>query len=379
MENEIKLTLEPEKAAEEAKTPEEKLDYAKNIAECSKLSPAEEAEVEEFAKKIDISDSEALLQYGSQSQKKTADFSDTALEKVKAKDLGKVGDMLTDLVAELKTDPSQQKGFLGLFRRSVPVEKLKAQYTSIQKNVEKIADALTDHRNTLVKDVAMLDQLYDTNLDCYKEVTMYILAGKKALEDAKNNKLAELKKKAEESRLLEDAQAAADFGELIDRFEKKIHDLELTRTVNMQMAPQIRLIQNNDIVMSEKIQSTINNTIPLWKNQIVIALGLARTNEALKAEKEVTDLTNDLLKKNAETLKTGTLEIAKESERGVVDIETLKETNRKLIETLTEVTSIHAEGRAKRAEAENELAHIEAELRQKLLELSSTASGERKE
>lgn len=384
MENEIKLTLTPEEEVKEEPVETEVVeaapavvyDYNAALEGAAKLTPAEIQQVEEFAKTIDISDTETLMQYGSQSQQKIANFSDTALQKVKAKDMGEVGDMLTDLVTELKDTPTESKGFLGLFKKTLPADKLKAKYSTVEKDVDRVTGTLTDHRNGLIKDVAMLDELYDTNLACFKEITMYIMAGKKAVDDAKNGQLLELQKKAQETGLAEDAQAAADYGDLITRFEKKIYDLELTRTVNMQMAPQIRLIQNNDVVMSEKIQSTLVNTIPLWKNQMVISLGLAHTQEALKAEKAVNDLTNDLLRKNAETLKTGTIEIAKENERGIVDIETLTETNQKLIETLTEVTKIQEDGKVKRAEAENELARIEAELKEKLLTLSNTSKKE---
>ena len=384
MENEIKLTLKPEEektevpaVAEEPAEPAVVYDYAGALAESARLSPEEQLQVEEFAKQIDISDTESLMQYGSESQKKIADFSDTALEKVKAKDMGEVGDMITNLVAELQNSPTETKGFLGMFKKTLPAEKLKARYSTVEKDVDKVTGTLTDHRNSLIKDVAMFDELYDTNLNCYKEITMYIMAGKKACEDAKNGKLAELQETAQRTGLAEDAQAAADYSDLITRFEKKIYDLELTRTVNMQMAPQIRMIQNNDVVMSEKIQSTLINTIPLWKNQMVIALGLANTQEALKAERAVNDLTNDLLKKNAEALKIGTVEIAKENERGIIDIETLTDTNRKLIDTLTEVTKIQTDGRAMRIEAENELARIESELKDKLLLLSTQTAKEK--
>lgn len=384
MENEIKLTLTPDLGTEPEEKKEEIVpaeqvpaktvyDYNGALAESTKLTDTEIEQVKRFAEQIDISDTESLMQYGAQSQKKIADFSDTALEKVKAKDMGEVGEMLTNLVVELKETPTETKGFLGLFKKQMPAEKLKAKYSTVEKDVDRITGTLTDHRNGLIKDVTMLDELYKTNLDCFKEITMYIMAGKMAIENAKNGKLTELQKKAQETGLAEDAQAAADYGDLITRFEKKVYDLELTRTVNMQMAPQIRLIQNNDVVMSEKIQSTIVNTIPLWKNQMVIALGLAHTQEALKAEMAVNQLTNDLLRQNAETLKTGTIEIAKENEKGIVDIETLNETNQKLIETLTEVTAIQEEGRTKRLEAEQELARIEGELKEKLLTLSNTS------
>ena len=386
MNEEIKLTLDPvkeetgEEVKEDAAVEKEEVstviyDYTGAVLENVKLSPEEARQVEEFAKTIDITDTDTLMQYGSQSQQKIAGFSDTALEKVKARDMGEVGELLSDLVAELKENsPTESKGFLGLFKKPLPAEKLKAKYTLVEKDVDNVTGTLTDHRNSLIKDVAMLSELYDTNLSCFKEITMYILAGKKAVEDAKNGKLKELQEEAKRTGLAEDAQAAADYGDLIQRFEKKLYDLELTRAVNMQMAPQIRLIQNNDVTMSEKIQSTIVNTIPLWKNQMVIALGLSHTQEALKAEKAVNDLTNELLKKNAEILKQGTIEVAKENERGIVDIETLTETNQKLIDTLEEVTAIQKEGRENRLKAEQELCRIEDDLKVKLLELSSTAA-----
>lgn len=373
MEEKIELTLDPfakkdeeEKAEIVPKTEE----YMKDVV----LTDEEKTAITEFAARIDITDTNSVMTYGAASQQKVAEFSDTALQGVKTKDLGEVGAMITDLVAELKNEPSETKGFLGLFKKNVPIEKLKAQYATTEKNVEKISDVLEDHQIVLTKDAAMLDEMYAANLTYYKELTMYILAGKQALTDAKEGKLKELQAKAAETGLPEDAQAAADYADIVTRFEKKLYDLELTRTVSMQMAPQIRLIQNNDSLMIERIQSTLVNTIPLWKNQLVLSLGLAHSQEALKAEKEVTDLTNELLKKNADILKTGTVEIAKESERSVVDIETLKETNRKLIESLTEVTRIQEEGRRARANAEGELAQIEEELKTKLLALSTQSN-----
>ena len=373
MEEKIELTLDPfakkdeeEKAEIVPKTEE----YMKDVV----LTDEEKTAVTEFAARIDITDTNSVMTYGAASQQKVAEFSDTALQGVKTKDLGEVGAMITDLVAELKNEPAETKGFLGLFKKNVPIEKLKAQYATTEKNVEKISDVLEDHQIVLTKDAAMLDEMYAANLTYYKELTMYILAGKQALTDAKEGKLKELQAKAAETGLPEDAQAAADYADIVTRFEKKLYDLELTRTVSMQMAPQIRLIQNNDSLMIERIQSTLVNTIPLWKNQLVLSLGLAHSQEALKAEKEVTDLTNELLKKNADILKTGTIEIAKESERSVVDIETLKETNQKLIESLTEVTRIQEEGRKARANAEGELAQIEEELKTKLLALSTQSN-----
>ncbi|MCQ2401085.1 MAG: toxic anion resistance protein [Lachnospiraceae bacterium] len=373
MEEKIELTLDPfaKKAEEEAAeiVPAD-AEYMKDVV----LTDEEQTAITEFAAKIDITDTNSVMTYGAASQQKVAEFSDTALQGIKTKDLGEVGAMITNLVAELKNEPTESKGFLGLFKKNVPVEKLKAQYATTEKNVEKISDVLEDHQIVLTKDAAMLDEMYSANLTYYKELTMYILAGKKALEDAKEGKLKELQAKAAETGLPEDAQAAADYADIVTRFEKKLYDLELTRTVSMQMAPQIRLIQNNDSLMVERIQSTLVNTIPLWKNQLVLSLGLAHSQEALKAEKEVTDLTNELLKKNADILKTGTIEIAKESERSVVDIETLKETNQKLIESLTEVTRIQEEGRKARANAEGELAQIEEELKTKLLALSTQSN-----
>lgn len=377
MENEIKLTLNPGNGSgnvPSAVTAGNTSDYVKNLEDAAKLSDAENSQIAEFAKQIDIADTATVVQYGAQSQKKIADFSDTALEKVKAKDIGEVGEMLSDLIARLKESPSETKGFLGMFKKLLPIDKIRAKYSTVEKDVDKVSDILADHRNTLIRDITLFDELYDTNLNCFKEITMYILAGKKAIEDAKAGKLAELQAKAKETGLAEDAQSASDYSDLITRFEKKLYDLELTRTVNMQMAPQIRMIQNNDIAMSDKIQTVLTNTIPLWKNQMVIALGIADTQAALKAERTVSEMTNDLLKKNAEALKQGTTEIARENERGIIDIETLNETNQKLIDTLTEVTGIQEEGRTKRAEAEKDLAKIETELKSKLLELSRASS-----
>lgn len=341
------------------------------------LTPEEEQKVREAASKICLEDASSVLSYGAPEQQKIADFSDNALRNVKAGDLGKTGEMIADLVVTLKENPAESRGFLGLFRKPATLEKIKAKYAVTEKNVEAISSELVSHQNLLTRDATMLDELYQVNLDYYKDLTMDILAGKQALEEARNGKLAQLNEKAQISGLPEDAQAAADYQEMITRFEKRLYDLELTRTVSMQMAPQIRLLQNNDMTMVEKIQSTIVNTIPLWKNQMVLALGLAHSEQALKAEKEVTDLTNDLLRQNAEKLKAGTVEIARESERGVVDIETLQETNQKLIDSLSEVTAIQEEGRRKRAEAELSLRQIEGELRTKLLELSTKQQAEK--
>lgn len=339
-----------------------------------KLSPEEERLVEEFSSKIDISNSQAVLTYGVGSQKKIAEFSENALERVKTKDLGEIGDMLAGVVGEIRSleIDEEDKGFFGFFKKSGnKLANMKAKYDKVEVNVNNISKALEDHQVTLMKDVLMLDKMYELNMNYYKELSMYIMAGKKRLERANNIELPELIKKADESGLPEDTQKAKDFSQMINRFEKKIHDLELTKTVSLQMAPQIRLIQNNDSMMSDKIQSTIVNTIPLWKNQMVIAIGLKHSTDAAKAQRAVSDMTNELLKKNAETLKAATIETAKESERGIIDIETLKSTNKTLISTFDEVIKIQDEGRKKRKEAEVELKNIENEMRIKLLEISN--------
>ena len=339
-----------------------------------KLSPEEERLIEEFSSKIDISDSQAVLTYGVGSQKKIAEFSENALERVKTKDLGEIGDMLAGVVGEIRSleIDEEDKGFFGFFKKSGnKLANIKAKYDKVEVNVNNISKALEDHQVTLMKDVLMLDKMYELNMNYYKELSMYIMAGKKRLERANNVELPELIKKADESGLPEDTQKAKDFSQMINRFEKKIHDLELTKTVSLQMAPQIRLIQNNDSMMSDKIQSTIVNTIPLWKNQMVIAIGLKHSTDAAKAQKAVSDMTNELLKKNAESLKAATIETAKESERGIIDIETLKSTNKTLISTFDEVIKIQDEGRKKRKEAEAELRNIENEMRSKLLEISN--------
>lgn len=339
-----------------------------------KLSPEEERMVEEFASRIDIGNSQAILSYGVGSQKKIADFSENALERVRTKDLGEIGDMLAGVVGEIRSLESEdeEKGLFGLFKKTGnKLANMKAKYDKVETNVNNIAKVLEDHQVTLMKDVLMLDKMYELNMNYYKELSMYILAGKKRLERANNIELPALIKKADESRLPEDTQKAKDFSQMINRFEKKIYDLELTKTVSLQMAPQIRLIQNNDSMMSDKIQSTIVNTIPLWKNQMVIAIGLKHSSDAAKAQKAVSDMTNELLKKNAEILKTATIETAKESERGIIDIETLKNTNKTLISTFDEVIKIQDEGRKKRKEAEAELKNIENEMRAKLLEISN--------
>ncbi len=341
------------------------------------LSPEEQKMVDDFAAQIDIGNTQQILQYGAGCQKKIADFSETALNNVRTKDMGEVGEMLTQVVAELKSieDEEETKGFFGVFKKKAnQLSNMKAKYDKAEVNVNKISEALEAHQVTLLKDVAMLDKMYELNLNYFKELSMYILAGKKKLKEAMETELPALVEKAERSKLPEDTQAARDFSEMCNRFEKKIHDLELTRMVSLQMAPQIRLIQNNDTVMSDKIQSTLVNTIPLWKSQMVIAIGLSHSTDAAKAQREVSNMTNELLKKNAENLKTATIETARESERGVVDIETLQSTNQTLISTLDEVLKIQEEGREKRRNAEVELQKIESEMRNKLLELSTRKS-----
>lgn len=336
------------------------------------LSTEEKKMVEDFAKQIDITNANMVLQYGAASQKKIAGFSESALNKVKTKDLGEVGNMITDLVSELKgfTTEEKPKGLFGMFKKAGNnLSSLKTKYNSAETNVDKITTVLENHQIQLLKDVAMLDEMYKLNLSYFKELSMYILAGKKKLQQVRATELPKLIEKASASNLPEDSQAANDLANLCDRFEKKLHDLELTRMISIQMAPQIRLVQNNDTLMAEKIQSTIVNTIPLWKSQMVIALGVAHSQQAMAAQREVTDMTNSLLKKNAETLKMATIETAKESERGIVDIETLKHTNETLISTLDEVVKIQDEGRQKRREAEAEIEKIEGELKKKLLDI----------
>ena len=338
----------------------------------SNLTPAEQKMIDDFAAQIDLTNTQLVLQYGAGSQKKIADFSETALSTVRTKDLGEIGTLLTDVVSELKNfDEEEEKGFLGIFKKkSNQLASLKAKYDKAEVNINKICEAMEAHQITLLKDVAMLDKMYDLNLNYFKELSMYILAGKQKLEQARTVELPALLAKAEQTGLPEDTQKAKDFSEMCNRFEKKIYDLELSRNVSLQMAPQIRLIQNNDTIMSEKIQSTLVNTIPLWKSQMVIAIGLDHSTEAARAQREVTDMTNALLKKNAEQLKIATIETAREAERGIIDIETLQHTNQTLISTLDEVMKIQADGREKRAAAETQLAQIENEMRQKLLEMS---------
>lgn len=327
--------------------------------------------VNEFAQKINIENTNQILQYGAGTQKKMADFSDAALENVKTQDLGEVGELISGVVGELKDfDAEEDKGFFGFFRKqSSKIETMKNRFSKAEANVEKITEALEKHQVRLLKDSALLDKMYEQNLAYFKELTVYILAGKKKLEEIRNGKLKELQEKASESGLPQDAQEVRDLDAKCNRFEKKIHDLELTRTISMQTAPQIRLIQNNDTTMVEKIQTTIVNTIPLWKSQMVLALGIAHSTEASKAQREVTDLTNELLKKNAETLHLASTETARESERGIVDIETLQKTNADLIQTLDDVMKIQKEGREKRQAAEAEMRRMENQLKEKLLEI----------
>ena len=337
------------------------------------LSPEDRATVDKFMSQIDIKNSQLVLQYGAAAQKNVADFSEGALKSVRTKDMGEIGSMLTGVVTELKgfSVEEQKGGFLGLFKRTGnQLTSLKAKYDKAEVNVNKISKAMEGHQQVLLKDVAMLDKMYEENLDYFKQLSLYIIAGKKKLEEAKTTELPRLLAKAEETGLQEDSQEARDYASMIERFEKKIYDLELTRNISMQMAPQIRLIQSNDTVMAEKIQSTLVNTIPLWKSQMVIAIGLDHSADAARAQKEVTDMTNELLKKNAEALKIASVESAKESERGIVDIETLTTTNRMLIETFDEVMQIQAEGREKRRAAEAELGRIETEMKDKILQIS---------
>ncbi|MBQ6806989.1 MAG: toxic anion resistance protein [Lachnospiraceae bacterium] len=336
------------------------------------LTDEERKMVDEFSNQIDLHNSNAILQYGVGTQKKMADFSGDALENVKTKDLGEIGEMLSGVVAELRDFDEDEKGFLGFFKKtSNKIDALKVKYSKAETNITRICEALEQHQVQLLKDVAVLDKMYDLNLTYFKELSMYILAGKKKLQQTRETELAQLLEKAKTTGLPEDAQAAKDLEALCDRFEKKIHDLELTRMVSIQTAPQIRLVQNSDTMMVEKIQSTVVNTIPLWRSQMVLALGVSHAEQAAKAQREVSDMTNELLKRNAAVLKTAAVESAKESERGIVDMETLKNTNASLISTLDEVMKIQAEGREKRRAAEVEMQHMEEELKQKLLEISS--------
>ena len=365
------LTLEPDLGTAEEKEEMAEVKQSTPEPEVPVLTPAEQQMVAEFAAKIDIENTNQILQYGAGTQKKMADFSDTALENVKMQDLGEIGELITNVVSELKGfDAQEESGFFGFFRKqSSKIENMKNIYDKAEVSIVKIADSLQQHQVRLLKDSAMLDKMYEQNLNYYKELSMYILAGKKKLEETRNGKLAEMKNKAALSGLPEDAQAARDLDEKCNRFEKKLHDLDLTRTIAMQTAPQIRLIQNNDTVMVEKIQTTLVNTIPLWKSQMVLSLGIAHSAEATKAQRQVSDITNELLKKNAEMLHMATVETARESERGVVDLETLQKTNADLIQTLDDVMRIQMEGRQKRQAAESEMRRMEGELKRKLLEI----------
>ena len=369
------LTLEPTadqqqaQAAQQAAQAQREANAVK-IDE-SMLNEAERKMVDDFAQKIDITDSNLVLQYGAAAQKNIASFSESALSNVKTKDLGQVGDALSQLVGELKTfGQPEKKGLAGLFQKKrSELEAMKASYAKAESNVDRIVKVLEEHQVTLMKDIAMFDQMYELNTKYYKELTMYIIAGKKRLEYLRSNDLVQLREKAAQSGTQEDAQACNDFANLLDRFEKKLHDLELTRMISVQMGPQTRLLQNNDTQMVEKIQSSLVNTIPLWKSQMVLALGMEHGRQATAAQNAVTEMTNELLKKNADALKMGTIATAKESERSIVDIETLQHTNQQLISTLDEVLAIQQEGAAKRKAAEAELGRIEGELKQKLMEL----------
>ena len=363
------LTLEPFAEEKEAPAIAEEKEEVEEIT----LTPEEQAVVDAFANQIDLTNTTMILQYGAGTQKKMADFSETALKKVKTKDLGEIGELLSGVVGELKSfDEEEEKGFLGIFKKgSNKLQNMKAKYAKAEANVNQICTVLESHQVQLLKDVAILDKMYDLNLTYFKELSMYILAGKKKVKEVRETKLPELVQKAQMTGLPEDAQAAKDLDSMCNRFEKKIHDLELTRTISMQTAPQIRLVQSNDTMMAEKIQSTIVNTIPLWKSQMVLALGVEHSMQAAQAQKEVTDMTNMLLKKNAEKLKMSTIETAKESERGIVELETLKATNESLISTLDEVMKIQEEGRQRRHEAEVEIQRLEKDLKQKLLQMKA--------
>jgi len=375
------LTLDPSGAAAAAATAAQALTEAEAQApevaaeplDIERLSPEEQAAVREFAKQIDVTNSSQVLSYGAAAQTNISEFSSAALGTVRTKDLGQVGGMLTDLVVQLKGlnfPEEEKKGFLGLFKKaSANIASLKAQYDKAEVNVDRITGELENHERVLLKDIATMDKMYEMNQAYFKELSMYIIAGKLRCKELRETELPQLQQKAQESDLPEDAQAANDFANMIGRFEKRLHDLELTRIISLQMAPQIRLIQNNDTLMAEKIQTSIVNTIPLWKSQMVLALSMEHSRQAMEAQKEVSDVTNELLKKNAEALHQGSVNVAKESERGIVELETLKHTNQELINTLEEVRQIQEDGRARRAEAEVELGRIEGELKQKLLEI----------
>ena len=366
------LTLEPDLVEEPQLAVAEETALQQPQVEEPALTPQEREMVAQFAAKIDVENTAQILQYGAGTQKKMADFSDAALANARTQDLGEVGDLIVSVVGELKgmDADEEKKGFLGFFRKQADkLETMKSRYAKAEVNVEKIADALEQHQVRLLKDSALLDKMYEQNLAYFKELTMYILAGKQKLQEVRTGKLQELEQQAKASGLAEDAQAAKDLADKCARFEKKIHDLELTRAISIQTAPQIRMIQNNDNVMVEKIQTTLMNTIPLWKNQMVLALGIAHSTEAAQAQRQVTDITNALLKQNAEKLHMASVETAKEAERGIVDIETLKKTNAELIQTLDDVMKIQTEGRAQRLAAEAEMAKMENDLKAKLLQI----------
>ena len=376
---ELKLTLEEEVPAAPSLTLDAQEEKKEEVApvkpvtvEDTPLTPEERKIVDDFAEKIDVTNTTQVMQYGSAAQKKIAGFSETALNNVRTKDLGEVGDAITGLITELKgfDATEEEKGFRGFFKRSSnKLAAMKAKYDKVEVNVDRISGVLDQHQITLMKDIAMLDKMYEMNLSYFKELSMYILAGKKKLNEVQTTVLPQLVEKAKRTGLPEDAQAANDLNSMCESFDKKLHDLELTRMVSIQMGPQIRLVQNNDKIMAEKIQSSLVNTIPLWKSQMVLALGLAHSQQAMQAQRAVTDMTNELLRKNADALKMGSIETAKEAERGVVDIETLKHTNEQLISTLDEVKRIQDEGREKRRAAEEELGRIEGQLKEKLLQV----------
>jgi len=376
------LTLHPDDPTEVPAAPTQaqielqvsEAEQAAAALDLSRLSEAEQKAVREFAEKIDITDTNVILSYGAGAQKNIADFSSSTLNTVRAKDMGDVGGMLSGLVVELQGFQAEEdkKGIFGMFKKGQrQIAAMKAQYDKAEVSVNKIVGMLEGHQVTLMKDIAMLDKMYEMNLAYFKELTMYILAGKQKLQACQETRLAELQERAKNSGLPEDAQAANDYANMLSRFDKKLHDLELTRIISIQMAPQIRLIQNNNALMVEKIQSSIVNTIPLWKSQMVLALGMHHSQQAMEAQRSVTNVTNELLRKNSEALKVGSIEVAKESERGIVDLETLKQTNQNLIDTIDEVRQIQVEGAKRRREAEVELGRIEGELKQKLLEVSN--------
>ena len=370
------LTLTPDLSdipSPESQPQEQVATTQKTGPDLSGLSPAEQKAVLDFADKIDLTNSGVVLQYGAAAQKNIANFSESTLNAVRTKDMGELGDMVTNLLGELKgfsAEEEEKKGFFGMFKKaSNNLQNMKIKYEKAEENVDRIAEQLEQHQMVLMKDAALLDQMYDKNLEYFKQLSMYILAGEKKLADERATTLQELYAKAQASGLPEDAQAANDYAALCDRFEKKLYDLKLTRQISIQMGPQIRMIQNNDTLMTEKIQTSLVNTIPLWKSQMVLALGINHSKQAMEAQRAVSDMTNELLKKNADMLKVATIETAKESERGIVDIETLQHTNESLISTLDEVMTIQTEGRQKRKDAEAELQRIEGQLRQKLLEI----------